>query len=757
MNIDKSGLKNRYTFSFVLVSVIPVLVVMLFFYLPTMKLFENAAVKNNSVKSRIIRNIVDIRAQELHNLSVQISIDNRIKTLLYKTAPLDSEDIFNLNEASKLMSGYKAGNNFISYIAIYLLESDSILTYEGKYDADFFFNSISKFDNMSMEETKDLMAKTYYNEFLPSRQISVGNNLNGKYITYVQSIPVGVKKASANVIMYINQKDMLSLMGVNENEQKDQILILSKGEEIFSTNNFTDEMKDILKLNMVSESGSFIYKGNGNNNILVSYNKSDLNDWSYIVLSNTNDIVASVGKIRDLAVIIALLSFVIGILLSVFMAKFSYKPWTNLIKYLGAFNNKKNTNEYLLAISIIENIRNENDRLLNDMDKSKNYVKKYILQNLCSGKNNNEDIIAKNLGVFQHKSFFVVVIDSNKNEQLRHNVILAMAKYVSIYFGSNIYEVDDEKGRICLVINTSLVGNYSISNKIRELRTIFENHYGIEMHIGAGQIYDDINRLHESYKEARKSLDYCLLKGKDYVVYYPEIEKYIFTSMNLPGNADNPLLNALKAGDFKSCSKLLDEYFGNLTNAGNFSMQYMYCLFYNFVTVIIKACEETHADFSTIFGRNLEQILDIEQFRSSKQLLDSVYSLYMTMCEYVQKKKVPNGNFLKKQIENMLNISYSKKCISLVEIADNLGYSSSYLSRYINQEFGIGFGDLLNRIRLDNAKKLIISEQQLCISKVAEMTGYSSVNSFTRTFKRAEGVTPGKYREMNCLEQKTIV
>ena len=104
----------------------------------------------------------------------------------------------------------------------------------------------------------------------------------------------------------------------------------------------------------------------------------------------------------------------------------------------------------------------------------------------------------------------------------------------------------------------------------------------------------------------------------------------------------------------------------------------------------------------------------------------------------------------------MLSINYNKKCISLVEIADNLGYSSSYLSRYINQEFGIGFGDLLNKIRLDNAKKLIISEQ-LSINKVAEMTGYSSVNSFTRTFKRAEGVTPSQYREMKGLENETIM
>jgi len=756
MNIDKSGLKNRYTFSFVFVSVIPVLVVMLFFYLPIMKLFEDTTVKNNSVKSRIIRNIVDMRTQELHSLSVQIGMDNRIKTLLYKTTPFDSDDIFNFDEASKLIGGYKAGNNFISYIAIYLKESNSVLTYEGKYDADLFFSKVSKFGNMSIDETKSLMSMTYYNGFLPSRQINGGNNLNGKYITYIQSIPVGVRNASANVIMYINQKDMLSLMGWNENDPKDQMLILSEGTEIVSTNAIGDELKDNLKINMISESGSFINKGTENNNLLVSYNKSDLNDWSYIVLSNMNDIVSGVAKIRDLAIVIALLSFFIGICLSLLMAKFSYKPWTNLIKYLGALNNKKNTNEYLLAISIIDNIKNENDRLLNDADKSKDYIKKYILQNLCSGKNSSSEIIAGNLGVFERKCFFVVVIDSNKNEQMKQTVIPYLTRYVSIYFDSSVYEVDDEKGRVCIIINTSLIGNYNISNKIRELRSTFENHYGIEMHIGAGQIYNDINKLHDSYKEARKSLDYCLLKGKDYVVYYPEIEKYIFTSMNLPGNVDNPLYNALKSGDFKSCSKLLDEYFGNLTNDGNFSIQYMYCLFYNFVTIIIKACEEVHVEFNSIFGRSLEQILDIEQYRNSKQLLDSVYSLYMTMCEYVQKKKVPSGNFLKKQIENMLNLNYYMKSISLVEIADNLGYSSSYLSRYINQEFGIGFGDLLNKIRLDNAKKLMISEK-LCLSKVAEMTGYSSVNSFTRTFKRAEGITPGQYREMKEAERKTIV
>lgn len=88
--------------------------------------------------------------------------------------------------------------------------------------------------------------------------------------------------------------------------------------------------------------------------------------------------------------------------------------------------------------------------------------------------------------------------------------------------------------------------------------------------------------------------------------------------------------------------------------------------------------------------------------------------------------------------------------LSLIKLADNLGYSSSYLSRFISQEFGMGFGELLNNIRIEKAKQKL-SEGLKQIGQISKEVGYASVNSFIRTFKRKEGMTPKQYRDMIYL------
>jgi AraC-like DNA-binding protein len=209
-------------------------------------------------------------------------------------------------------------------------------------------------------------------------------------------------------------------------------------------------------------------------------------------------------------------------------------------------------------------------------------------------------------------------------------------------------------------------------------------------------------------------------------------------------------MNSLKAGDYKVCSKLLDEYFKDIASAGSSSIQYMYCLFYNFVSVAIKTCDDMHMNFKDIMQQETAQILDIGKYRNTMQMIDSVYSIYLTICSYIQKNKISCNSGLKMQIERYINNNYTNMGISMIELTEKLGYSSSYLCRFIKQQFGMGFGDLLNKTRLDAAKKLL-SNTQYQIKEISTRAGYSSINSFIRTFKQIEGVTPGQYREI-CME-----
>ncbi|WP_235941641.1 helix-turn-helix domain-containing protein [Paenibacillus puerhi] len=85
--------------------------------------------------------------------------------------------------------------------------------------------------------------------------------------------------------------------------------------------------------------------------------------------------------------------------------------------------------------------------------------------------------------------------------------------------------------------------------------------------------------------------------------------------------------------------------------------------------------------------------------------------------------------------------------ISLESCSDHIGTNPFNLSKSFKQVTGKNFIDYLTELRMDKAKELL-RETELKINDVAEHVGYQH-SYFNRIFKKQEGITPSKYREMS--------
>lgn len=85
------------------------------------------------------------------------------------------------------------------------------------------------------------------------------------------------------------------------------------------------------------------------------------------------------------------------------------------------------------------------------------------------------------------------------------------------------------------------------------------------------------------------------------------------------------------------------------------------------------------------------------------------------------------------------------KPIFLKDLANELGYSSTYLSRLFNKEMGISIAAFINSTRIEEAKKLLHATGE-SIQQIALTTGFSSSSYFIDKFKEATGMTPNEYR-----------
>ena len=94
---------------------------------------------------------------------------------------------------------------------------------------------------------------------------------------------------------------------------------------------------------------------------------------------------------------------------------------------------------------------------------------------------------------------------------------------------------------------------------------------------------------------------------------------------------------------------------------------------------------------------------------------------------------------------NMSEIENYKNKITLNDVAENTYVSQWHLSKLLNKHTGKSFSDLLNQIRISQAK-LLLMDPSLRVSDVAEMVGFLDVAHFSRVFKKQAGMSANEFR-----------
>lgn len=85
--------------------------------------------------------------------------------------------------------------------------------------------------------------------------------------------------------------------------------------------------------------------------------------------------------------------------------------------------------------------------------------------------------------------------------------------------------------------------------------------------------------------------------------------------------------------------------------------------------------------------------------------------------------------------------------LSIIDISQILKTNRTYISSIINSEFESSFCDLINHYRIEYSKKLLLHKNAYILEYVSSESGFASVNSFLRAFKKETGITPGQFRK----------
>ncbi|HYE81991.1 MAG TPA: response regulator [Clostridia bacterium] len=112
-------------------------------------------------------------------------------------------------------------------------------------------------------------------------------------------------------------------------------------------------------------------------------------------------------------------------------------------------------------------------------------------------------------------------------------------------------------------------------------------------------------------------------------------------------------------------------------------------------------------------------------------------------------------NYYVSEALNQIKLNYNQK-ISIESISNNLGVSTSYLSRKFKDITDQTFLDVLNKYRVQKAIELLY-EGKYRVYEVSELTGFSEYKHFCNVFKKYTLTSPTEFiKSRVCIIQKNI-
>jgi YesN/AraC family two-component response regulator len=89
--------------------------------------------------------------------------------------------------------------------------------------------------------------------------------------------------------------------------------------------------------------------------------------------------------------------------------------------------------------------------------------------------------------------------------------------------------------------------------------------------------------------------------------------------------------------------------------------------------------------------------------------------------------------------------NYSDPCLNVTSIATHFDANVSYMSRIFKEGTGVNLLEFIHRTRINAAKELLETN---AVKDVYTMVGFGDMQSFTRTFKKYEGITAAEYKKI---------
>ncbi len=372
----------------------------------------------------------------------------------------------------------------------------------------------------------------------------------------------------------------------------------------------------------------------------------------------------------------------------------------------------------------------------------------YIIDKLISGYTD-EDYSEAISKAFPHNHFCLMGVDfknhpSGGTEDFLRYFKKRIETAVEEKLGNSInYPFNLDKSILIFLIN---LNKDKLSNVISLANHLAHSESGIGFVISKG--FTDFSQLGSiTNKEIREMLQYRF--------YFPE--KNVLSQEDIPNDAPtcsslnlDRFTNEIKHERFDSAFGYLQDYVTTLSGCYKTDVFEYKSFFENIIFTITVLFGNMEYDVKDLENKKFMYFNSIDEASSARDVVELLNQFIAEAQKIISLKGKKASKSNMKLILEYIEEHYAEP-LTLTGVANHFHFNASYLSSYFASNHSEGFIEYLNKIRIEEAAKLLINEN-LPISEISGIVGYSDHSYFCKVFKKIKGLSPSQYRRKKSLK-----
>jgi AraC-like DNA-binding protein len=772
MILKNKTIKYKWIASYVILFFLP-LIISLVMFLKVDGTIEKEEKRSNLLVLKQIRQYMDTLVSDVDKLAMDLSSYYKVQQIRSFNGELKLDERLKIFELNKELNN-RIFNDSILNVYIFFKRINTVVNNNNVMEATDYFNMLSDKYEIDKDKFIELNNKEHNGSYvnIDSKNSYLKNE--GLFI-YFLTVPVNTNiDGSAKIAIIIDKSKFLNIAQDIQYIGKGEIAVLANNNELVLQSGRYDVLSK-FKYDRLSEGFITNYNKINKDKIVVSYVDSQIKKWKYLYIVPKDEYWNKLESYRELIYIGVIFCVFMGIGIALILFKRNYEPLKELVKSINNSNSSfaDQGNEYNLIESVIEDSLHEKDEIDKWITFQREVLRNRYIESLLKGaelefQDMNCDMLEVSFigEYFQLLSFYIEdTVSFFENDTNGYMESYKLFQFIVhnlseelIGDRGKVYTLDIDNNIICLInfsdISKDIIPLNNIDNLknyTRELaykiHDIVKLHYKVNCRIGISNIYD-IKFMKKTYDEAKELLEFSESVGGDDILDYNDISRVVDRIYCYPVEFEKILISALKSGNYDKTSLIIDEIFNRNFKENIVSYNLILCLRFNIVGTVINAINELGNYYGEKYLKYIMMVEELAQLKNINKLKEKLMLIIKHICESVDNEEKVKDQFGEK-IKVFIKDSYKDENLNITNLAHRFNIHPSYLSKLFKNETGEGILDYINRIRIEEAKMLLLDKQSN-METIASSVGYSSVKTFSRYFVKFEGIAPSKYRDENC-------